>query len=118
MTTARKDSEQPKPLPAPNSDFYELAETLNAEELGLLRQVRAFMETQVAVLRNYWISMPYAGWPADKAARTLGAKQRWTKDFRAGIIVRDKNPSLRGHLGDDTIHAPAPYPHAAHMTCC
>ena len=67
MTTARKDSEQPKPLPAPNSDFYELAETLNAEELGLLRQVRAFMETQVAVLRNYWISIPYACWPADKA---------------------------------------------------
>jgi len=35
-------------LPAPNSDFYELAETLPAEELAVVKQVRAFMETQVA----------------------------------------------------------------------
>jgi hypothetical protein len=26
----------------------------------------------------------------------LGAKQHWTLDFRAGIIARDNNPSLRG----------------------
>jgi hypothetical protein len=26
----------------------------------------------------------------------LGAKQRWTKDLRAGIIARDNNPYLRG----------------------
>ncbi len=30
-----KDIKQAKPLPAPNSDFYELAETLPAEELRL-----------------------------------------------------------------------------------
>ena len=34
--------------PAPNSDFYELAETLPAEELAVVKQVRAFMETKVA----------------------------------------------------------------------
>ena len=34
-TTATKPVKQPKPLPAPNSDFYQLAETLNAEELAL-----------------------------------------------------------------------------------
>jgi hypothetical protein len=36
------------PLPAPNSDFYGLMETLPAEELTVLKQVRAFMETKVA----------------------------------------------------------------------
>jgi hypothetical protein len=44
MTTAirdinqPKDVKQPKPLPAPNSDFYELAETLKVEELALVKQ--------------------------------------------------------------------------------
>jgi hypothetical protein len=39
---------QSKPLPAPNSDFYELYETLNPEELATLKQVRAFADTKVA----------------------------------------------------------------------
>ena len=47
MATERKDIKQPKPLPAPNSDFYELAETLPAEDLAVVKQVRAFMETKV-----------------------------------------------------------------------
>ena len=58
-----------KPLPAPNSDFYELAETLNAEELGLLRQVRAFMETKVApIINKYWAedAFPFELLPAFK----------------------------------------------------
>jgi len=50
-----KDIKQLKPLPLPNSDFYELAETLKAEELALLKQVRAFMESKVApVINKYW----------------------------------------------------------------
>jgi glutaryl-CoA dehydrogenase len=36
-----------KPVPAPNSDFYELAETLPVEELAVVKQVRTFMETKV-----------------------------------------------------------------------
>jgi hypothetical protein len=35
-----------KALPQPNSDFYQLVETLPADELAVLKQVRAFMETQ------------------------------------------------------------------------
>ena len=38
----------PKPLPAPNSDFYEVYETLSANELVTVKRVRAFMETKVA----------------------------------------------------------------------
>jgi glutaryl-CoA dehydrogenase len=60
---------QPKPLPVPNSDFYELAETLNAEELAFLRQIRGFMETKVApIINKYWIedAFPFELVPAFK----------------------------------------------------
>ncbi len=60
---------QPKPLPAPNSDFYQLADTLNAEELALLKQVRGFMETKVApIINKYWIedAFPFELLPAFK----------------------------------------------------
>src|SRR5262249_35973535 len=46
----------PKPLPAPNSDFYEFAETLPAQELAILKKVRAFMESRVApIINKYWV---------------------------------------------------------------
>jgi alkylation response protein AidB-like acyl-CoA dehydrogenase len=72
MTMERKDlkqPKQPKPLPAPNSDFYELAETLPAEELAVLKQVRAFMESKVApIITKYWVedSFPFEILPAIK----------------------------------------------------
>ncbi|MCU1287229.1 MAG: Acyl-CoA dehydrogenase [Acidobacteriales bacterium] len=45
-----------KPVPAPNSDFYELAETLPAEELAVVKQVRTFLETKVApIITKYWV---------------------------------------------------------------
>jgi len=60
---------QPKPLPAPNSDFYELYETLSAEELGIVKRVRAFMEAKVAPLvTKYWTedAFPFEVLPALK----------------------------------------------------
>src|SRR5262245_13177963 len=59
---ATRPVKQSKPLPAPNSDFYQLADTLNGEERALLKQVRAFMETKVApIINKYWIedSFPF-----------------------------------------------------------
>src|SRR6202789_1863429 len=54
MASPVKDR-KPAPLPAPNSDFYELLETLPAEERALLRKVRSFMEQKVApVINKYW----------------------------------------------------------------
>src|SRR5262250_3415691 len=58
MATAAavKEVRQPKPLPAPNSDFYRFAETLSSDELAILKKVRAFMETKVApVIDKYWV---------------------------------------------------------------
>src|SRR6201984_3482815 len=56
-----------KALPQPNSDFYELVETLPAEELAVVKQVRAFMETKVApIITKYWVedSFPFELLPA------------------------------------------------------
>jgi len=42
-------------FPAPNSDFYHVAECLSPAEQAKIMQVRAFMETQVApVINKYW----------------------------------------------------------------
>src|SRR5262245_18010368 len=54
--TALKEVRQPKPLPAPNSDFHQFADTLDADELAILKQVRAFMDTKVApIINKYWV---------------------------------------------------------------
>src|SRR6202140_3353518 len=56
-------------LPAPNSDFYELLQTLPAEELAIVKQVRTFMETKVQpVITKYWVedSFPFELLPAIK----------------------------------------------------
>jgi len=68
-TTAKKEVKKPKPLPAPNSDFYQLAETLPAEELAVVKQIRAFMETKVApIITKYWVEdqFPFELLPAFK----------------------------------------------------
>jgi alkylation response protein AidB-like acyl-CoA dehydrogenase len=50
-----KAAKPPKALPAPNSDFYEVYETLAPEELAIVKRVRAFMESKVApVATKYW----------------------------------------------------------------
>ena len=69
LQAVERDIAKSKPLPAPNSDFYQLGETLNAEELALVRQVRAFMETKVApVINKYWVedAFPFELLPAFK----------------------------------------------------
>src|SRR5712671_2979918 len=74
MTTATatrpaKETKQPMQLPPPNSDFYDVYETLNAEELATLKQVRGFMETKVApIITKYWAddAFPFELLPAFK----------------------------------------------------
>jgi len=69
MASEGKGIRQPKPLPAPNSDFYELVETLPAEEVAVVKQVRTFMETKVSpIITKYWVddAFPFELLPALK----------------------------------------------------
>jgi alkylation response protein AidB-like acyl-CoA dehydrogenase len=55
VTRPAKETKQPRPLPPANSDFYDVYETLNAEELAIVKQVRGFMESKVApIITKYW----------------------------------------------------------------
>jgi alkylation response protein AidB-like acyl-CoA dehydrogenase len=76
MTTPPKPSDgkpkaqgQPKPLPAPNSDFYQLADVLTPDEMAVVKKVRTYMETKVApVINKYWVedSFPFELLPSFK----------------------------------------------------
>src|SRR6201997_4773955 len=75
MASPAKDR-KPAPLPVPNSDFYELLETLPAEELAVVKQVRTFMETKVApIITKYWVedAFPFEILPALKELNIGGA---------------------------------------------
>ncbi|MGB6418129.1 MAG: acyl-CoA dehydrogenase family protein, partial [Pseudolabrys sp.] len=55
MTIAVKDVKQAKPLPAPNSDFYQLADVLTADEKAIVKKVRTYMESKVQpIINKYW----------------------------------------------------------------
>src|ERR1700742_5051122 len=72
MASVAKPIRMPKaaaPLPAPNVDFYELAETLPAEEQAVMKQVRAFMENKIApIITKYWVddAFPFEVLPSIK----------------------------------------------------
>src|SRR5258706_10119412 len=56
MPITTKETKEKRPLPAPNSDFYELYGTLKPEELAIVKRVREFMESKVApVITKYWV---------------------------------------------------------------
>jgi glutaryl-CoA dehydrogenase len=64
-----KTAKAPKPLPVPNSDFYDVYETLAPEELATVKRVRAFMEAKVEPLvTKYWVddAFPFEVLPAVK----------------------------------------------------
>jgi glutaryl-CoA dehydrogenase len=45
-----------RPLPDPNSDFYDIRHTLSAEDQAVLVKVREFAETRVApIINDYWM---------------------------------------------------------------
>ena len=74
-TSPKPDGKPVKALPTPNSDFYELVETLPPDELAIVRQVRAFMETKVApIITKYWVedAFPFELLPALKELKIGG----------------------------------------------
>ncbi len=55
MANLTQDIKKPVTLPAPNADFYLLTEVLTQTERSKLKEVRGFMESQVApVINKYW----------------------------------------------------------------
>jgi alkylation response protein AidB-like acyl-CoA dehydrogenase len=74
-TQARTEIVQSKKLPPPNSDFYQLVEALSTEELAVVKEVRAFMESKVApVINKYWAedAFPFELLPGLKALNIGG----------------------------------------------
>ena len=43
---------EPKQLPLPNSDFYQLVDVLTAEEKAIVKRVRTYIETKVQPIIN------------------------------------------------------------------
>ncbi len=75
MTIAKQEIRHPKPLPVPNSDFYQFAESLPAEELAIVKKVRAYMETKVApIINKYWVedAFPFELLPSFKELNLAG----------------------------------------------
>jgi glutaryl-CoA dehydrogenase len=91
----------PKPLPAPNSDFYEICETLSAEELATVKRVRAFMEAKVApVITKYWV---------DDAFPSSCCRRERTGHWRTCNAVRLRRGSLAllGFVQMELPHRPS-----------
>ncbi|MDH6230510.1 alkylation response protein AidB-like acyl-CoA dehydrogenase [Mesorhizobium soli] len=54
-TAPAKPAQAAKPMPAPNSDFYQLVDVLTPDELATVKKVRAYMEEKVApIINKYW----------------------------------------------------------------
>ena len=84
MTIAVKDVKQAKPLPAPNSDFYQLADVLTADEKAIVKKVRDYMETQgpadhQQVLVRRCVSVRAAAVLQGAAARRPGIRGLWLR---------------------------------------
>src|SRR5262245_19795184 len=76
MATEKKAIKQPKPLPAPNVDFYEFAADLPAEEMAIIKKVREYMETKVQpIINKYWVedSFPFELLPSFKELGVAGS---------------------------------------------
>ena len=114
MATERKQIKQPKPLPAPNSDFYDVRSTLSTEEQDILKQVREFAETKVApIIGKYWLedAFPFELLPAFKELNIggivdQGLRRPWEESSRFWASLQMElarvDPSISTFFG---VHA-------------
>src|SRR5215813_2126503 len=75
MATEQKAIKQPKPLPAPDGDFFRFAEDLPAEEMATVKKVREYMETKVQpIINKYWVedAFPFELLPSFKELGIAG----------------------------------------------
>src|SRR6201996_6821392 len=77
MASSTKDIK--KALPQPTSDFSQLADTLPADELAIVKQVRTFMEMKVEpIITKYWVddAFPFELLPAIKELNIGGVAMK------------------------------------------
>jgi alkylation response protein AidB-like acyl-CoA dehydrogenase len=89
-TVAKTADKKPKPLPAPNTDFYQLTETLSADEFAVFKRVREFMEIKVApIINKYWVedSFPFELLPAFKELKLGGLGMQGYGCFGGGPLL-------------------------------
>ena len=88
-----------KPLPEPNSRFYEVAEMLPVEELAVVKQVCAFTEAKVApVITKCWVedALQFELLPAIKE-RNVGRVAMHGRDAVLNLeALREAEAELRG----------------------
>jgi len=76
MASEQKAIKQPKPLPAPDGDFFKFKEDLPAEEMAIVKKVREYMETKVQpIINKYWVedSFPFELLPSFKELGIAGS---------------------------------------------
>ena len=107
--TALKPKAAPKQLPLPNGDFYQIEETLSADELAILKKVRAFMETKVApIINKYWVedAFPFELIPAPEGTRyRRPRRRRHTGSKLKGMVAMEMSrvdPSFATFFGVHT----------------
>ena len=92
-----KERPEHKPLPLPNTDFYEVTETLNGE-LGFLKEVRAFMKAKGApVITQHWAEDSFAFTPALKQMIEDGVLKE-AADRSVEQLAKEENELLLGLL--------------------
>ena len=98
---SKPEFKKPATLPPPNLDFYELVETLPAEEQEVLKQVRTFMETKVAAHHHEILGRGCVS--LRNLARAQGAKHRWRWDAGLRLPRRKRVAGRLGCDGDGTL---------------
>jgi glutaryl-CoA dehydrogenase len=105
---ALKPKAAPKQLPLPNSDFYQIVETLSADERAILKKVRDFMETKVApIINKYWVedAFPFELIPALKELNIGGLNVGSYSSKLKGMVAMEMSrvdPSFTTFFGVHT----------------
>jgi hypothetical protein len=111
-------SSDAKPLPAPNSDFYQLVEVLSDDEKAVVTKVRTYMEGKVQpIINKYWSDDAF---PFELLAslKELGLGGLGIPGLR--LRGRKSNAVRSGRDGNDcSLAGPVPLlPFSTRQSCC
>nr|BBH85443.1 glutaryl-CoA dehydrogenase [Thermosporothrix sp. COM3] len=90
MTPETKDMKKKRPIPAPNSDFYQIYDLLSEPQKEVVNRVRTFMETQVApIIEKYWMedAFPFELIPGIRDLHIAGASFQQNGEMEASPLL-------------------------------